>query len=60
VNVLFLQFFIFTVAGWVHRGQQDVIEYLKEENCILREQLGFDASASRMTSAEDWQCGPSR
>jgi transposase InsO family protein len=40
VNALFLQFFIFTVAGWIHRGQQDVIEYLKEENCVLREQLG--------------------
>jgi adenylate cyclase class IV len=29
-----------TFAGWVNRSQQDVIEYLKEENRVLREQLG--------------------
>lgn len=28
------------MAGWVNRGQQDVIEYLQVENRILREQLG--------------------
>ncbi len=27
-------------AGWVNRHQQDVIEYLQEENRALREQLG--------------------
>ena len=35
-----LHFLVFTVAGWIHRGQQDVIEYLREENRVLREQLG--------------------
>ena len=25
------------LAGWINRHQQDVIEYLKEENKILRE-----------------------
>ena len=35
-----LHFFVFTVAGWIHRGQQDVIDYLREENHVLREQLG--------------------
>ncbi len=35
-----LQFFAFTVAGWINRGQEDVIEYLGEENRVLREQLG--------------------
>ena len=29
-----------TFAGWVNRHQQDVIEYLQEENRALREQLG--------------------
>jgi len=29
-----------TIAGWLNRKQQDVIEYLKEENRVLREQLG--------------------
>jgi len=28
------------VAGWVRRGQQEVVEYLQEENRVLREQLG--------------------
>jgi len=28
------------LAGWVNRGQQRVIEYLVEENRVLREQLG--------------------
>jgi hypothetical protein len=27
-------------AGWLNRSQQDVIEYLQEENRVLREQLG--------------------
>jgi hypothetical protein len=28
------------MAGWLNRHQQDVIEYVKEENKILREKLG--------------------
>jgi len=28
------------LAGWLNRHEQDVIEYLKEENKILREKLG--------------------
>lgn len=28
------------LAGWVNRAQQDVIDYLQEENRALREQLG--------------------
>jgi putative transposase len=35
-----LQFLILTVAGWMNRRQQDVIEYLLEENRILREHVG--------------------
>jgi len=33
------QFLALTFAGWVNRSQQDAIEYLKEENRVLREQL---------------------
>jgi putative transposase len=40
VNALVLQFLLFTLAGWIRRGQQNVIDYLVEENRILREQLG--------------------
>ena len=28
------------LAGWINRQQQDMIDYLKEENKILREKLG--------------------
>src|SRR5919106_1618323 len=31
---------VVTLAGWVNRHQQQVIEYLVEENRVLREQLG--------------------
>ena len=40
MDTLPLQFLILTVAGWISRRQQDVIEYLQEENRILREQVG--------------------
>jgi transposase InsO family protein len=40
MNTLQLQFLMLIFAGWVNRGQQDVIEYLLEENRVLREQLG--------------------
>jgi putative transposase len=40
MSTLPLQFLILTVAGWVNRNQQDVIEYLQEENRVLREHLG--------------------
>ena len=28
------------LAGWLNRHQQDVIEYLREENKILHEKIG--------------------
>ncbi len=34
-----LQFLLLLFAGWVNRRQLEVIDYLKEENRILREQL---------------------
>ena len=40
MNALVFQLCVSAVAGWVNRGQQQVIEYLVEENRILREQLG--------------------
>ena len=40
MNTLQLQFLISILAGWVSRGQQDIIEYLQEENRVLRGQLG--------------------
>ena len=29
-----------TLAGWINRDQQTIINYLQEENRVLREQLG--------------------
>jgi transposase InsO family protein len=40
MNTLQLQFLMLIFVGWVNRSQQDVIEYLQEENRVLREQLG--------------------
>src|SRR5436853_50310 len=34
------QFVLVAVAGWMNQRQQQAIEYLREENRILREQLG--------------------
>ena len=35
-----VQFLVLTFAGWVNRHQDDLIDYLREENRVLREQLG--------------------
>ena len=35
-----LQFLLLLFAGWVNRKQVEVLEYLKEENRVLREQPG--------------------
>ena len=35
MNTLLLQFLMLSFAGWVNRGQQDVIEYLQEENRVI-------------------------
>jgi hypothetical protein len=40
MNALQLQLLVMIFSGWVNRSQQDVIEYLQEENRVLREQLG--------------------
>ncbi|HVH72462.1 MAG TPA: hypothetical protein VNB49_15315 [Candidatus Dormibacteraeota bacterium] len=31
---------LISLAGWINQQQQDVIEYLREENRVLNEQLG--------------------
>jgi hypothetical protein len=40
MSTLPLQFLILTVAGWVNRGQQDVIGYLQEESRVLGGDVG--------------------
>src|SRR3954466_8246065 len=34
------RFLLIAVAGWMNQHQQQIIEYLREENRVLREQLG--------------------
>src|SRR5215472_15062976 len=34
------RFLLVTVAGWLGQQQRDVIDYLQEENRVLRQQLG--------------------
>jgi transposase InsO family protein len=43
------QVFVVAAAGWVNRQQQQVIDYLQEENRVLREQLG----GSRLRFTDD-------
>ena len=35
-----LQFLLAVFSGWVNRHQREIIDYLMEENRVLREQLG--------------------
>jgi hypothetical protein len=35
-----LQFVLVALAGWINQQQREVIDYLQEENRVLREQLG--------------------
>src|SRR5215471_8709924 len=35
-----LSFLVISFAGWINQRQQHVIEYLVEENRVLREQIG--------------------
>jgi putative transposase len=34
------QFVVIAIAGWMNQHQQQVVEYLLEENRVLREQIG--------------------
>ncbi len=34
------QFLVLALAGWLNRHQQDALDYLREENRVLREMLG--------------------
>ena len=40
MQVRSFHFIVAMVAGWLGREQEAVIEYLKEENKVLREQMG--------------------
>ena len=35
-----LRFLLTAGRGWMNQRQLQIVDYLREENCILREQLG--------------------
>ncbi len=47
-----VQFVLITLAGWMNQRQLHVIDYLREENRILREQLG----ERRLRLNDDQRC----
>jgi transposase InsO family protein len=46
------QFLVISVAGWMNQHQRQVIEYLIEENRVLREQIG----TRRMRFTDEQRC----
>jgi len=47
------RFVLIAVAGWMNQRQLEIIDYLREENRVLREQLGRRRLRSPTTSAVD-------
>ena len=47
------RFVLIAVAGWMNQHQLQIIDYLREENRVLREQLGGGECASTTTNAVD-------
>src|SRR5262249_28363580 len=45
-------FLVISIAGWINQRQQQIIEYLVEENRVLREQTGN----RRMRFNDDQRC----
>jgi transposase InsO family protein len=50
VNTIRWQILLVALAGWMNRQQLGVIEYLREENRVLKEQLG--SRRARLTDAQ--------
>jgi putative transposase len=46
------RFLLIAVSGWMNQQQQQIIEYLREENRVLREQLGD----RRLRFTDDQRC----
>jgi len=46
---------LMAVSGWMNQQQLELIDYLREENRVLREQLGQRRLRFNVTSAADWR-----
>ncbi len=61
-----LQYVIAASALWLNRQQQEVIDYLKEENRLLKEKVGdrklhfTDAERHRLGQRPEQSCLPAR
>ncbi|MCA9610169.1 MAG: helix-turn-helix domain-containing protein [Myxococcales bacterium] len=65
VDATALHFLLLTVAGWMGRRQSAAIEYLLEENRVLREHLGdrrlrFTDAQRRRLASKGWRLGRKR
>ena len=49
---------LISLAGWMNQQQQEVIDYLQEENRILREQLGGKRLRFNDDQRRAWRSGP--
>jgi hypothetical protein len=52
------RFVLLAVAGWMNQRQLQIIDYPRQENRVLREQLAGGGCGSTTTSAVDWPLGP--
>jgi erythromycin esterase-like protein len=48
---------LIAVAVWMNHEQQQIIDYLREENRVLRAQVGFVACGLTMNSGAVWSSG---
>lgn len=46
---------LISLAGWLNQHQQAIIDYLQQENVVLREQLGGKRLRFNETSADAWR-----
>ena len=52
-----VQFLLLVLAGWVNRQQQDVIDYLQEENRVLRAGVpSINSSCMRLANFLQPEC----
>jgi hypothetical protein len=48
------RFVVIAVAGWMNQWEYQIIDYLREENRVLREQLGNVGFGLTTIHAVDW------
>ena len=53
-----VQFLLIATAGWINPRQQQTIEYLREENRVLREQLGERRLRFNVCRTAHWFASP--